>query len=129
MIWTRGLALLLAGAALGCQSTAEEVPAWVSAPSAQTQSALQAAMARLLGGAPIRLAPDAFAQSSLLTLERAAHGLGASATASSLIVEKPEQFRLVLIGSQCLLVRVRTAERAALEHLECAAAPVAAAAR
>ena len=86
-------------------------------------------MARLLGGGPIRLAPDAFAQSSLLTLERAPHRLGAGATASSLTVEKPEQFRLVRTGSQCLLIRVKTAERATLEHLECSAAPTAAAAR
>jgi hypothetical protein len=115
--------LLLAGLTLGCQSVAEEVPAWVSVPSTQTQATLQSAMTRLLGGGPIRLAPDAFARSSLLTLEHAAPRHGASATAGSLIVEKPEQFKLALTGSQCLLIRVKTAERTPLGQLKCRPAP------
>ena len=119
---SRGLILLLSGLGLGCQSVAEQA-AVLSAPSAATQAELQSVISEMLDGTPVRLAEDAFAGSSLLTLEHAPPGSIDGQFAGSRTVETPEQFKLLVSGSGCHLLRVRTGEQRVLPDLRCQPAP------
>ena len=119
----RSLALLTLGMLLGCQSLAQERPALVVNPSAATQAILQEAMSELLDGTPVRLAPDAFASTSLLSLEHAPARSIDTPAAGSRTLGKPEQFQLLVTNSRCDLLRVKTGERVRLEGLECAPGP------
>lgn len=120
----RRLLLLMTGLVLGCQSATEEalaeaVPAVVSAPSADTQTRLSTAISTLLDGTPVRLGPNPFTHSSLLTLEHAPIRSIEGPATGSLVLGKPEQFRLLLADSQCLLLRVKTGERRPIVNLRC----------
>lgn len=108
---------------LGCQAVAQELPAVVTAPSAETQATLQAAVSSLLGGTTVRLAADAFANSSLLTLEHAPRQTLDGQVAGSLVRGKPEQFKLLITGSRCGLLRIKTGERMSLQQLQCQPEP------
>ena len=118
----RGVILLMSGLGLGCQSVADQA-AVLSAPSTTTQAQLQSAISEMLDGTPVRLAEDAFASNSLLTLEHSPPGSIDGQFAGARTVERPEQFKLLISGSACQLLRVKTGQQRVLQDLRCQPAP------
>ena len=115
----RALAILSLSVMLGCQAMAEELPAVVATPSTESTIALQEAISQLLADTPVTLAPDAFTASSLLTLEHAPRRSMTGPRAGSLILEKPEQFKLLITGSHCHVLRVKTGQRTRVAGIPC----------
>ena len=70
-------------------------------------------------GREVQLSADAFAATSLITLERTRHETIHGTPATGLLTEKPEQFRLVSGRTGCALVRVKTGEVLALPGVRC----------
>ena len=104
----------------GCQSTANsELPAVIAKPSAEAIAELERTITAALGGTPVSLAAGVFAQSSLLTLEHQSRQSPEGRLATGRTMEKPEQFRLVRVGTRCELLRVKTGERFALRETKC----------
>jgi hypothetical protein len=114
-------ALALAWVALAACSTlsAQEQPAVIAAPTERSRAELQRIVTAALPGEAVTLAADALTRDSVLTLERREPpGLeGRAATGRSL--ETPEQFRLVLRGERCLLVRQADGREWELREAEC----------
>ncbi len=108
-------------ALVSCEShsRAESVPAIVVDPTEDTRQELRSVVMRMLNGAPVTLAADALTASSLLTVERKPRpGLQGSRPATGRMMERPEQFRLVRSNGECVLVHVRTGERATLTRAD-----------
>lgn len=67
----------------------------------------------------VSLSASAFSESSLLTLEHAAGSDARGRAATGMLVERPEQFRLLWSDDGCSLTRLRTGETLALESTRC----------
>ncbi len=124
----RTLWLLVAGltsAACGTLS-AQERPAVIVAPTAQSRAELARVVSAALDGQAITLADDALTRESVLTVERRTPpgAQGRAATGRSLDV--PTQLKLVLRGERCVLVRVADAREWSLDDTRCAPADSAA---
>ena len=108
---------------VGCQSTAKgELPAVIAEPSPAATAELEQTITAALGGTPVSLNSGVFTQSSLLTLERQIRRTPEGRLATGRTMEKPEQFRLIRVGTRCELLRVKTDERFALRETKCEAA-------
>jgi hypothetical protein len=106
----------------GCQSTANaELPAVIAEPSPAAIAELERTITAALGGAPVSLASGVFTQSTLLTLEHQSRQSTEGRLATGRTMEKPEQFRLLRVGTRCELLRVKTGERFALRETKCQA--------
>jgi hypothetical protein len=105
---------------LGCQSTVDaEVPAVLTEPSPAAIAELERTITAALGGTPVRLNQGVFTQSNLLTLEHQARQSPEGRLATGRTMEKPEQFRLIRVGTRCELLRVKTSERFVLREAKC----------
>lgn len=100
--------LLLSGCAASAQP---EVPAIIDTPTSASRAELAQAISGALNGAPVRLADDALTRDSLLILEKPHTGRD---------LGKPEHFRLVKSGTDCVLVHERTGKRTTLASTTCA---------
>ena len=91
----------------------------ISAPTPASREELARVVSAALHGAPVTLADDALTKESVLIIERAgirdAHGVRIDGR----VMEKPEEFRLVKSGSQCVLIHRRAGERHTLTHATC----------
>ena len=88
-----------------------DVAALIDRPTADSRAELTRAVSRALNGAPVTLADDALTRESSLIIEKA-HRLGRD-------FDKPERFRLVKAGKQCVLVHERTGMRTLLASASC----------
>ena len=96
-----------------CASFAQEdVAAVIDKPTAESRAELTQAVRSALNGAPVKLADDALIKDSLLVIEKPHTGRD---------LGKPEHFRLVKSGTQCVLVHERTGKRTALASTTCRA--------
>ncbi|AMC33167.1 hypothetical protein [Janthinobacterium sp. B9-8] len=94
----------------GCQAFAQTpVAAVLQKPSEEIHHTI----AKMLGVPEIRLANKALMEDSQLLIERS--------KLQSLSLEKPEIFRLSLIGTSCWLERVSTGQRRELKEASCKA--------
>jgi hypothetical protein len=101
-----GWALAVTLAPLACSTlSAQEQPAVIAAHTDGSRAELAEVVASAFGGQAVMLADDALTRDSVLTIERrtAPGPQGRAATGRTL--EAPEQFRLVLRGTRCVLVR------------------------
>ena len=118
---------LLAAASLqfglfGCQSTvAAGTPAVIAEPSSAAIAELEQSITTALGGTPVSLNSTVFSQSNLLTLDHQSRQSPEGRMATGRTTEKPEQFRLIRVGTRCELLRVKTGERLALRETKCQA--------
>ena len=104
----------------GCQSTVNaEIPAVIAEPSPEAIVELERTITAALGGTPVSLNSSVFTQSSLLTLEHQSRQSPEGRLATGRTMEKPEQFRLVRVGTRCELLRVKTGERFVLRETKC----------
>lgn len=105
--------LLACGALLltqSCASAQAQVAAVIDKPTKESRAELAQAVSRMLNGAPVRLADDALSRDSALIIEKAHSGRD---------LDKPEHFRLVKAGNQCMLVHERTGQRVTLAATTC----------
>ncbi len=116
---------VIAGVALtvvGCQTLAsgEDMSARITNPSDHSRAALQNAVNDALN-TDVALADDALTDSSVLTIERHPPRNMQSPPAQGRNMDTPIQFRLVLNGSDCVLIDQRDNSRYVLEKTTCAA--------
>ncbi len=105
--------VLLALCACKTDAVRAEVPAHVIDPTPDSHAELVQVVSNALGGRSVTIADDALTQGSMLIIGPkylTGRDLG-----------KPEQFRLVLNGSACVLVHLGSDARYALTKTICAA--------
>ena len=113
-----GIALVM----VGCQTLAsgEDVAARITNPTDYSRAALQNTVNDALN-TDVALADDALTDSSVLTIERNPPRSMQSPPAQGRNMDTPIQFRLVLNGSDCILIDQRDNSRYLLEKTTCAA--------
>ena len=106
----------------GCQTVGsnDDVPAFVTNPTAASRAALQRAVNDLLN-MEVTIAADALTSSSLLIIERNPPRGMQNQVATGRNMDPAIQFRLVLNGTDCVLVDTRDDSRHLLEDTTCAA--------
>ena len=114
------LGLVLACATVRGQSPA---PALLVSPSAQARVEL----GRVINAAlhvPVRLADDALVHDSVLIVDRTIRRDAAGIPLDGRGLGKPERFRLVMQGSNCVLIQERTGKSWTLMSATCVRAPI-----
>ena len=96
-----------------------EVAAVVDRPTQETRRELAQAIGDALHGAPVTLADDALTRDSRLMIEKARPRDASGVPLSGRDREKPDVFRLVKAGEQCVLVHERTGKRTTLPSTRC----------
>ena len=90
-----------------------DVPAYLVNPTAESRAELLQAVSNSLGGRAVLIADDALTKGSMLIIEPK-HLTGRD-------LGRPEQFRLVLSGSKCVLVHLGSDARSELTSSNCVA--------
>jgi hypothetical protein len=109
-------------APLACSTlSAQEQPAVIAAPTDASRAELKRIVAAAVGAQGITLADDALTRDSVLTLEHRTPAGPQGQAAAGRTLEEPQQFRLVLRGSSCWLVRVADAREWQLREATCVA--------
>ena len=106
-----GTLLLVTACKTGAVRT--EVPAILVDPTTASRAELRQIVGSLLGGRTVTIADDALTTQSILVIEPkylTGRDLG-----------KPDQFRLLLSGSDCVLVHLGSDARSKLSKANCAA--------
>jgi hypothetical protein len=111
-------AAVLANAACSTLN-ADETPAVILDPSPESRAELARAVSEALHGAPVTLADDALTRTSLLVIERPGPRDLEQRPLTGRVLDPPEQFRLVLRGSRCVLVHLATGEGRVLGATTC----------
>jgi antitoxin (DNA-binding transcriptional repressor) of toxin-antitoxin stability system len=119
----RWLLAIAALAPAGCGTlAAQEQPAVIAAPTERSRAELLRILSAAANGQPITLADDALTRASVVTLERRTPAGPQGRAATGRTLDAPEQFRLVLRGSRCLLVRQSDGSEWELKEAQCAPA-------
>ena len=118
-----GLAIAALLSPFACTTIAAEQPAVLVDPGENDRAELLRVLRGALNGAPLVLADDALTRESLLTVEVRPRGALDSPPSTGRVLTMPEQFRLVLDGGRCVLVRRSDSARFPLGIVRCAAAP------
>jgi len=103
--------------------SAQEQPAVISAPTAESRAELARVVTAAFNGQPVTLADDALTRESVLTIERRTPpgDQGRAATGRTLGV--PERLNLVLRGTRCFLVRSADGREWELNDVQCVPVP------
>ena len=110
-------------APLACTTLqAQEQPALITAPTDASRAELKRVVTAAVGGQGVTLADDALTRDSVLTLERRTPPGPQGQAATGRTLEAPQQFRLVLRGTDCFLVSTADAREWALREAMCVAA-------
>ena len=114
---------MLFGATLlmsACATTARpDTPAVLVEPDAATHAEIVKVVSGALHVESVTIADDALTHESLLVIERHPARDATGQRLSGRDFELPEQFRLVINGTQCVLVHERTGERYTLTSARC----------
>jgi hypothetical protein len=114
-----GLALTLALMA-ACQSLDEDAQyAVVILSTAASHETINNTISSALDDRSVRIARNAFTESSLISLEPAVRPGVGQGDASGMTRGKPEQFRLLRTRTGCELQRVSTAQTYTLDGVQC----------
>ena len=113
-------ALLSAGACRTAQAR-PDVPAVISEPTSQTRAELVEAVSAALGGATVTLADDALTRDNTLVVERKRHLDPSGLPVNGRDLGRPETFRLVKNGADCVLLHENSGRRFPLSQTACAA--------
>jgi PBP1b-binding outer membrane lipoprotein LpoB len=113
-----GIALVLSG----CQTMAtdQDRPARIVNPDDASRAALQNTINTVLR-TNVVIANNALTDSSVLVIERSPPRTMQNPNPQGLILETPIQFRLVINGSDCILIDARDNGRYVLENTSCEA--------
>jgi len=105
---------------LACATpAAPEVPAVLVEPTAQTRAELAQAVSSEFGGIAVTLADDALTRSPEVVIEHARPRDAEGRLINGRELGRPELFRLVLQGRQCVLVHQRNGRRIVLGSAAC----------
>lgn len=114
------LAVFLA-APLACSTlSAQEQPAVITASTPSSRAELLSVITAAFNGQPVMLADDALTRDSLLTVERREPPALVGRAGTGRALEMPEQFRLLLRNSKCILVRQSDGREWELRDTQCA---------
>lgn len=111
-------ALALAGCAQ--RSARPEVPAVLTHPSAESRAELVRVVSEAMNGAPITIADDALTADDTLIIDRASGRDAKEMNLRGRDTGRPEHFRLVKSGPQCVLVHAESGRRWTLPSATCA---------
>jgi hypothetical protein len=116
--------LACAGLAAGCSAlpAEQEVPALISAPNTASRAQLERVISEALNGMPVTLADDALTRESTLTIERNRPRDAQGRPLDGRDPGRPEHFRLLKAGSDCVLLQDSTGRRWKLTASNCVAA-------
>jgi hypothetical protein len=118
-----GHSCLLAAFATGtaaCGSlSAQEQPAVIASPTAESRAELVRVVSGVLNGQPVALADDALTRESVLLIEQRTPPGPQGRAATGRTLEAPERFILVLRGSSCMLVRAADGRAVTLAEARC----------
>jgi len=105
-----------------CQApaAAPDAPARIVDPTPESRATLARAVVEALNGAQALLADDALTTSSELVIERTMPRDLNGRSLDGRELDRPTHFRLVLSGSQCVLVREADGRRWVLTATRCA---------
>jgi hypothetical protein len=121
---TKSSYLILGGLIVlaGCQTVGntDDVPALVTNPTAASRAALQRAVNDFLN-MDVTITDDALTSSNMLIIERNPPTGMQNQVATGRNMDPAIQFRLVLNGTDCILVDTRDDSRRVLEDTTCAA--------
>ena len=99
--------------------SAQERPAVIAAPTAQSRAELVRVVSAAMNGQALTLADDALTRESVLTIERRTPPGPQGRAASGRTVDAPEQFRLLLRGTRCMLVHAASGREWELAEARC----------
>lgn len=116
------LGTLAATACLACPAAPREHAAVLTNPTAETRRELSAVLDEALHGAPVRLADDALTRESVLLIDRVQWRDSGGLPLDGRQLGRPERFRLITHGSDCVLVYERTGRQYSLNAATCAPA-------
>ena len=115
-------ASILVPAACGTLS-AQEQPAVIAAPTAESRAELVRVASAAFNGQPVTLADDALTRESVLALERTTPPGPQGRAATGRTLEVPARLNLVLRGARCFLVRESDGREWELSEARCVPAP------
>lgn len=111
-------AAALAGAACGTLA-AQEQPAVIASPTAETRAELARVVSSAMNGQRVTLADDALTRDSVLAIERGTPPGPQGRAATGRTLEEPERFTLVLRSARCVLVRAADGRAFPLDDVTC----------
>jgi len=126
------LPALIAGAAFSavlglaaCASApvASDLPVVLDSPTAEARAELRRVVSEALGERAVTLADDALTRESTLVVERARRPGPDGTPAQGRELGRPDHFRLVRIGGQCVLVHEESGQRLPLASAVCIPSP------
>jgi hypothetical protein len=94
-------------------------PAVIIHPTAASRAALERAVSAEFHGVPVRLAGDALTRDSLLVVSRAQARDVRGLPLNGRELGRPQHFRLLRRGSQCVLLHLETGRARVLTHTTC----------
>lgn len=100
---------------------ARDEPALIVDPDQESHAEIVRAVSDALQVANVTIAPDALTRDSSLLIERAPARDPEGRRLNGRDLDKPEQFRLVKHGDQCVLVHARSGARTILARTKCRA--------
>jgi hypothetical protein len=105
-----------------CASMAQQdVPAVIVTPTPESHAELVQVVSSALNSADVRIAPDALTREDLLAIDHTPARDASGQRLSGRDYGRPEHFRLVKDGSQCVLIHTGTGVRHELKKVDCAA--------
>jgi hypothetical protein len=106
----------------GCaqRSAQPDVPAVLTNPATESRAELVRVVSEAMNGAPVTIADDALTGDDALIVERAARRDAREMNLRGRETGRPEHFRLIKSGSQCVLVHTETGRRWTLTSATCA---------
>ena len=114
------LAFALALVACLGRPSPRDVPALLTSPTADCRAELARGVSRALDGLKVTLAEDALTRDDTLIVDRTTRRDAAGVPLDGRRTGRPERFRLVASGSDCVLVHERTGRRTTLRAATCA---------
>ena len=118
-LWAFGLVLTSACEMLSAE---EQRLAVLTNPTPQSRAELSRVVIDALHGAPVRLADGALTHDSVLIIDHIQPRDAAGLPLNGRELGKPEHFRLVKRGSECILIHERTGKGWILGYATCAPA-------
>ena len=103
--------------------SAQEQPAVISAPTAESRAELARVVTAAFNGQPVTLADDALTRESALTIERRTPPGEQGRAATGRTLGFPERLNLVLRGTRCFLVRSADGREWELNDVQCVPVP------
>lgn len=114
-----GLAAVAAFGACAQRSAQADVAAVLTSPSEAARAELLRAVGEALNGAPVTLAADALTRDDTLIVERAERRDSKDMNLGGREMRRPDHFRLVKRGADCVLIHVETGRRRTLSSVTC----------